>query len=133
MMPWNRKKQPPIRSLIGEGIVLKGSVDFTDGMRIDGEVQGDLMAVRDVPSLLVIGAKARVIGKVNAEHVIIVGEVIGPVMCSGLLELQPTARIAGDISYQLLEMHPGAVVEGELKPLKMSEKPPLMLAASNDA
>ena len=133
MMPWNRKKQPPIRSLIGEGIVLKGSVDFTDGMRIDGEVQGDLMAVRDAPSLLVIGAKAKVIGKVNAEHVIIVGEVIGPVMCTGLLELQPTARIEGDISYQLLEMHPGAVVEGELKPLKMSEKPPLMLAASNDA
>ena len=133
MMPWNRKKQPPIRSLIGEGIVLKGSVDFSDGMRIDGEVQGDLMALRDAPSLLVIGAKAKVIGKVNAEHVIIVGEVIGPVMCTGLLELQPTARIEGDISYQLLEMHPGAVVEGELKPLKMSEKPALMLAASNDA
>jgi cytoskeletal protein CcmA (bactofilin family) len=133
MMPWNRKKQPPIRSLIGEGIVLKGCVDFTDGMRIDGEVQGDLMATRDAPSLLVIGAKARVIGKVNADHVIIVGEVIGPVMCTGLLELQPTARIEGDISYQLLEMHPGAVVEGELKPLKMSEKPALMLAASNDA
>jgi cytoskeletal protein CcmA (bactofilin family) len=133
MMPWNRKKQPPIRSLIGEGIVLKGSVDFSDGMRIDGEVQGDLMALRDAPSLLVIGAKARVIGKVNADHVIIVGEVIGPVMCTGLLELQPTARIEGDISYQLLEMHPGAVVEGELKPLKMSEKPALMLAASNDA
>lgn len=133
MMPWNRKKQPPIRSLIGEGIVLKGSVDFSDGMRIDGEVQGDLMALRDAPSLLVIGAKAKVIGKVNADHVIIVGEVIGPVMCTGLLELQPTARIEGDISYQLLEMHPGAVVEGELKPLKMADKPALMLAASNDA
>ncbi len=133
-MPWNRKKQPPIRSLIGEGIVLKGNVDFIDGMRIDGEVQGDLMAVRDAPSLLVVGAKAKVIGKVNAEHVIIVGEVIGPVLCTGLLELQPTARIEGDISYQLLEMHPGAVVEGELRPLKMSDKTPaLTLAASNDA
>ena len=45
-----------------------------------------------------------------------------------------TARIEGDISYQLLEMHPGAVVEGELRPLKMSDKTPaLTLAASNDA
>lgn len=134
MMPWNRKKQPPIRTLIGEGVVLKGNIDFADGMRIDGEVQGDLMAMRDSPTMLVIGAKARVIGKVNAEHVIIVGEVVGPVLCTGLLELQPTARIDGDISYQLLEMHPGAVVEGELRPLKMSgEKPALTLAASNDA
>lgn len=130
-MPWNRKKQPPIRSLIGEGVVLKGSVDFSDGMRIDGEVIGDLMSARDTPSLLVVGAKGRVCGKIHAEHVIIVGEVVGPVMCTGLLELQPTARIQGDIAYQLLEMHPGAVVDGELKPLKSIEKPSLMLAASN--
>jgi cytoskeletal protein CcmA (bactofilin family) len=133
MMPWNRKKQPPIRSLIGEGILLKGAIDFSDGMRIDGEVHGDLMASRDSPSLLVVGAKAKVIGKVNADHVIIVGEVIGPVLCTGLLELQPTARIQGDVSYQLLEMHPGAVIDGELKPLKVSERPPLVLAASKEA
>jgi cytoskeletal protein CcmA (bactofilin family) len=131
VMPWNRKKQPPIRSLIGEGVVLKGSVDFSDGLRVDGEVIGDLMAVRDTSSLLVVGAKGRVVGRVQGEHVIIVGEVVGPVMCTGLLELQPTARIQGDIAYQLLEMHPGAVVDGELKPLKATEKPSLMLAASN--
>jgi len=132
-MPWSRKKQPPIRSLIGEGIVLKGTIEFSDGIRVDGEVHGDLLASRDAPSLLVVGSKARVIGRVNADHVIIVGEVIGPVMCTGLLELQPTARIQGDVSYQLLEMHPGAVIDGELKPLKMSERPALTLAASNEA
>jgi len=50
-----------------------------------------------------------------------------------LLELQPKARVTGDIRYETLEMHPGATVEGELKPLKMAEKPALKLAASNDA
>jgi cytoskeletal protein CcmA (bactofilin family) len=35
-MPWNRKKQPPLRSLIGEGIVVKGTIDFSDGLRVDG-------------------------------------------------------------------------------------------------
>jgi cytoskeletal protein CcmA (bactofilin family) len=132
-MPWNRKKQPPLRSLIGEGIVVKGTIDFSDGLRVDGEVQGDLMSRRDGPSLLVIGAKARVTGKVNADHVIIVGEVIGPVLCTGLLELQPSARIVGDVTYELLEMHPGAVIDGELRPLKVGEKPTLTLAAANDA
>jgi cytoskeletal protein CcmA (bactofilin family) len=133
MMPWNRKKQPPIHSLIGEGTVLKGTLDFSDGMRVDGEVQGDLIGRLDSPSLLVIGAKAKVVGKVNADHVIIVGEVIGPVLCSGLLELQPTARIVGDITYELLEMHPGAVVDGELRPMRSGEKPPLTLAAAKEA
>jgi len=132
-MIWNRKRQPPIRSLIGEGTVLTGNVEFSDGMRVDGEVHGDLVAAQGSPSLLVVGAKAKVCGRVNAEHVIIVGEVLGPVHCSGLLELQPSARIIGDVHYQLLEMHPGAVIDGELRPLKNADKPPLTLAASNDA
>jgi cytoskeletal protein CcmA (bactofilin family) len=133
MMPWNKKKQPPIRSLIGEGIVLKGTVQFSDGMRVDGEVQGDLVGQEGLHSLLVVGAKARVLGRIHADHVIVVGEVIGPVMCTGLLELQPTARIEGDVTYELLEMHPGAVIDGELRPLNQAEKPQLKLAAANDA
>jgi cytoskeletal protein CcmA (bactofilin family) len=50
-----------------------------------------------------------------------------------MLELQPKARVLGDVRYELLEMHTGAVVEGELKPLKTADKPALKLAASNDA
>ena len=50
-----------------------------------------------------------------------------------MLELQPKARVVGDVRYELLEMHPGALVEGTLKPLKSAEKPALKLAASNDA
>ena len=52
--------------------------------------------------------------------------------CTELLELQPKARVVGDIRYETLEMHPGATVEGELKPLKSTEKPALKLAASNE-
>ena len=73
------KKQPPIRSLIGEGTVVHGEIRFADGLRIDGEVHGDITAVGDEPNILVISEKARVLGKVNAGHVIINGCVIGPV------------------------------------------------------
>ena len=54
------KKQPPIRSLIGEGTVLHGEVRFSEGLRIDGEVHGDVVAVGDDHSILVISEKARV-------------------------------------------------------------------------
>jgi cytoskeletal protein CcmA (bactofilin family) len=50
-----------------------------------------------------------------------------------LLELQPKARIEGDVRYESLEMHPGAQIDGELRSLKSVDKPALMLAASNDA
>jgi hypothetical protein len=38
------------------------------------------------------------------------------------------------VRYELLEMHPGALLDGELRPLKATpEKPALKLAAANDA
>ena len=128
---FNRRKQPPIRTLIGEGTVIEGQLRFTDGLRIDGEVQGDVTAAGGQPSILVISEKARVIGKVKAGHVIINGTVMGPVYSDELLELQPKASIVGDVRYESLEMHQGATINGELSPLKDAEKPALKLAASN--
>ncbi len=129
----SKKKPPPIRSLVGEGMVVTGDLAFTEGLRVDGEVIGDVVASGEGRSILVISDNARVHGKVSASHVIINGEVHGPIHCTELLELQPKARVTGDIRYETLEMHPGSSVEGELKPLKMAEKPALKLAASNDA
>lgn len=133
-MSWlSKKRPPPIRSLVGEGTVVHGHIHFADGLRIDGEVQGDVIAHAGARSLLVISENARVLGKVKAGHVIISGEVRGPVCADELLELQPKARVFGDVDYELVEVHQGAKVEGLLMPLKSSEKPTLKLAASKEA
>jgi cytoskeletal protein CcmA (bactofilin family) len=126
-----RRKTPPIRSLIGEGTVIRGPISFCEGLRIDGEVEGDVLGDAAQPSIVVVGPKARVHGRVKAGHVIIGGEVVGPVESDVLVELQPTARVTGTIRYESLEMHAGSVVDGELRPLKSVERPALKLAASN--
>jgi hypothetical protein len=66
-------------------------------------VHGDVLATTDGRSLLVISEKARVHGKVKAGHVIINGEVQGPVHSDELLELQPKARVTGDVRYERLK------------------------------
>jgi cytoskeletal protein CcmA (bactofilin family) len=130
---FSKKKQPPIRTLIGEGTVIRGEVHFSEGLRIDGEVVGDVFGAGEGHSILVISEKARVTGKVHAGHVIINGGVDGPVESTELLELQPRARIVGDVRYEVLEMHQGATIDGELRPMKAEEKPStLKLAASNE-
>src|SRR5512134_1330757 len=128
----SKKAQPPIRTLIGEGSVLQGEIRFADGIRIDGEVHGDVVADDAKPSVVVISERAKVIGRVHAAHVIVNGEVQGPIESHQLLELQPKARVVGDIRYEALEMHQGAQIDGELRPLKAAERPSLVLAASND-
>ncbi|MFM8768460.1 MAG: polymer-forming cytoskeletal protein [Rubrivivax sp.] len=132
MMQFGRRKSPPIRSLIGEGTLVQGPIRFTEGLRIDGEVQGDVIAAAEGQALLVVSDKAKVTGMVKAAHVIINGQVIGPVEAGVMLELQPLARVTGQVRYELLEMHPGALIDGELRPLKNAERPALKLAASNE-
>ena len=138
------KKQPAIRSLIGEGTVIQGTLRFSDGLRIDGEIQGDVVATANDTSILVISEKARVTGTVKAGHVIINGTIIGPVESNHLLELQPKAHIQGDVVYESLEMHQGATIEGALHrissasgkastPSLVEDKPSLkLLATGND-
>lgn len=111
------KKQPAIRSLIGEGTRIEGTLRFRDGLRIDGEVHGDVLAEPDGKTILVISEKAKVTGRVVAAHVIINGTVIGPVESAQLLELQPKALIQGDVRYAALEMHQGATIEGVMQRL----------------
>ena len=130
---FGKKKQPPIKSLIAQGTVIEGNLRFTDGLRIDGEVIGDIRAADGGASILVISETATVSGHIHADHVIINGRVAGPVHASELLELQPKAKIQGDVSYKALEMHQGAVISGQLRPLTLDieDKPMLKLAASN--
>lgn len=133
------KKQPSIRSLVGEGTVIQGTLQFSDGLRIDGEIQGDVISTTGNTSILVISEKARIVGAVKAAHVIINGTVIGPVECTALLELQPKARIQGEVRYEALEMHQGAVIEGGMfrvagsvtPALTNDEKPALKLLSAS--
>lgn len=129
---FSRKKQPPIKSLVAQGTKIEGAVHFAEGMRIDGELIGDIRANSSQPSILVISETARVEGAVHADHVIVNGEVVGPVHATELLELQPKARITGNVHYKSLEMHQGAMIAGQMHPtaVLVEEKPPLKLESN---
>jgi cytoskeletal protein CcmA (bactofilin family) len=108
------KPQNRIDSLIGVGTRIEGNINFTGGLRIDGEVVGNVTAVSDEPSTLVLSEKARIEGEINVSHLVVNGEISGPVYVAEFLELQSRSRVKGDVHYNNLEMHLGAIVEGQL-------------------
>ena len=110
------KRQPATRSVIGAGMRVQGPCTFSDGLQIDGEVLGDVTAEGGQPSVLVIGEGGSVQGAISADHVVIGGSVVGPVLARELLELQSKARVQGDVRYKSLEMAQGAVIAGQLQP-----------------
>lgn len=104
-----------IASLIGSGSTLVGDLTFAGGLRIDGTVQGSVRCVGGEGSgILVISEKGVVEGEVRAAHLVVAGRITGPVYTTEVVELQPTAKVNGDVRYRALEIHHGAVVEGRL-------------------
>ena len=107
--------QKRIDSLIGAGTVVQGDISFAGGLRVDGQVSGNIVTADGGTTTLVVSEQARVDGAIKVSHAVINGTVNGPVTASEYVELQPKARVLGDVSYRRLEMHVGAVVQGRLE------------------
>lgn len=114
---FGKKDTSTIKTLIAQGTQIDGDLKFEDGLRVDGEVHGAIHSESEGGSLLVISEGAVADGGLKADHVIINGTVKGPVEARELLELQPNARIEGDVQYVALEMHQGATILGQLRPM----------------
>jgi len=127
---FGRKTKSTIDSLIGVATKIEGNVHFKGGLRIDGHVKGNVTADDEQGGMLVISEHAKVEGEVRVAYLVVNGEITGPVFSSELLELQPKARITGDVNYKALEMHGGAVVSGKLTHDDVGE-PVLKLASSH--
>ena len=62
---FNRKAKSTIDSLIGSSTSIEGDVRFKGGLRIDGNVKGNVVAEAGETSVLVISESAKVEGDVR--------------------------------------------------------------------
>ena len=115
---FERKKHAPpqkrLDSLIGAGTVVRGDIEFTGGLRIDGHVHGNVTTANGEAGTLVVSEHARVDGEVTVSHIVVNGTVHGPLTANDYIELQAKARVIGDVEYKTLEMHLGAVIQGRM-------------------
>ena len=135
MLGKRSKPQSTIESLIGVTTIIEGDVVFTGGLRIDGQIKGNVAAATgstETNSTLVVSESARIQGEIRAAHVVVNGTVDGPIYVSEFLELQPKARVTGDVHYKTLEIHLGATIDGKLEHTGgESGRSNLKLAANN--
>ena len=108
------KPQTRIDSLIGAGTIITGDLNFSGGMRIDGQVNGNVVATPGKPSTLVLSEQAQINGNVDVTHLVVNGAINGSVTASEYLELQSKAKVTGDVNYATIEIQLGAVVDGRL-------------------
>ena len=111
---FGNKAKSDIDSLVGISARIEGDLCFTGGLRIDGEVHGNVIAMDGDENTLLISEHARIEGDVHCANLVVNGYIAGHVYSSEMLELQPKGRIVGDVHYKTLEMHGGALVTGKL-------------------
>ena len=95
-------------NIIGEGSVLKGNLNTSGNVRLEGKVVGDLSS----KSKVACGETSVVDGNVIADNAEIAGKVTGKVTVSELLIVKSTASIHGDISTNNLIIESGANFNG---------------------
>jgi cytoskeletal protein CcmA (bactofilin family) len=108
------KPKNRIDTLIGAEARIEGNISFSGGLRVDGEVNGNIIAVPGKPSTLVLSEHGRVNGEISVTHLMLNGVVEGPVHAAEYLELQSKANVTGNVHYKTLEIQLGAIVEGRL-------------------
>lgn len=109
-----RNRNVVIQTLVGDGTRIKGDLRFESGCHIDGIVHGNVIADRDPDAFLSISEEGLVDGSVRVPRVSLNGTVQGDVFASGRVELGPTAKVVGNLHYELLEMAAGAEINGKL-------------------
>ncbi|WP_120716830.1 bactofilin family protein [Tsuneonella amylolytica] len=93
-------------SVIGSDVVIKGDIEASADLHIDGRVEGDIACAS-----LVQGEGSHIQGGITAESARIGGAVTGSIAARELVVLR-SARINGDVNYDALTIEQGAEVEG---------------------
>ncbi|HYF92937.1 MAG TPA: polymer-forming cytoskeletal protein [Symbiobacteriaceae bacterium] len=97
-----------VQTILGEGTEIKGTIQATGVVRIDGTLEGTIIHDGD----LIVGPKGRVIADIRSRGLAVAGEVRGNVQAEEKLELLPGARLYGDIRCGHLVVHDGAMFHG---------------------
>ncbi len=87
---------------------------FVGGIHIDGRVKGAVQASGDEPAIVSISESGVVEGNVRVPTVMLNGSIVGDVRASEKLVLTAKARVTGNVYYKVLQMEPGAAINGRL-------------------
>ena len=97
-----------IENILARTSLCRGDLSADGAFRIDGWVEGSV----ESRSAVVIGESGAVRGNVRGTDVVVAGQVLGNVICSGHLEILASGKIEGDIDAQSMRIETGGIFRG---------------------
>lgn len=97
-------------ALIAEGAAFEGLLAFRGAARIDGRLQGEVVA----SGALEIGEAADVRARIQVDELVVAGRLEGDAVVSRRIELRPSARVIGNLHAPSVILADGCQVEGRV-------------------
>ncbi len=123
--PYNGKSAPdtnpnPVRTTnvpveqatIGRSLVIKGEVNGTESLYIDGRIEGKV-SLPD--NRVTIGRNGSVQANINAREVVVMGKVIGNIECTDRFDIRSEGSVTGDVTTARISVEDGAVLKGGIQ------------------
>lgn len=102
---------------IGKTSFLKGEIEFSSPMRIEGKFDGSIRA----NNFLFITEGAEVEADIQGTDIVVAGHLRGNIMATGKVELLETAQVVGNITAHQIRLLDGVLFEGRCEMIKRSD------------
>jgi cytoskeletal protein CcmA (bactofilin family) len=107
-MPATAAAAKPGTCMIASKTVIKGEITGDEDVIVEGNVEGQIRITRD----LRVGANGVVKATVEAQSIIVSGELVGDCQASVRVEIQATGRLTGNIRAPKIVIAEGAMFRG---------------------
>jgi len=100
-----------ILNVIGKGAKIEGKIKISGGIRVDGEIMGDVI----VSELFVLGKGGIIKGNIKTHNATISGRIEGTLIAEDKVELLNGTGLDGDITCKKLIVEEGVILDGNVK------------------
>ena len=100
---------PPGALFVGDGVLMKGTMQVPGLASVDGKLQGQLTA-----DVIAIQSNGSIDGNTTANHIKVAGSLTDTTVANKTLVVESSGVIAGSITYTEIEIKKGGSLQGSI-------------------
>ena len=106
-------------SMLSKEVKLEGEIQGSENLQVEGRFKGTIKLAGD----LYIGPTGVVDADIEADNVVVHGQINGNVLARKQLQIQASGKLVGDCTAQSIDIKEGALFEGRSKMIRPSASP----------
>ena len=103
-------------SLLSKEVKIEGDIEGSENLQVEGRFKGTIKLAGDVH----VGPTGVVDADIEADNVVIQGQINGNVLARKQLQIQSSGKLLGDCTARSIDIKEGALFEGRSKMIRSS-------------